>query len=133
MPDSFHRFNQSVRCEGTDSENFSRIFDCLMVEAVDFGLFSNQVGQHRIFQCADEMDRIMPESGSGAVVKEIRLLGQILVNGAAAGKSQKLHSLADTEDRLFRVLQKKGKKVKLEPVKVIIGCSKFRGRDLTEQ
>ena len=133
MPDSFHRFNQSVRCEGTDSENFSRIFDCLMVEAVDFGLLSDQVGQHCIFQCADEMDRIMPESGSGAVVKEIRLLGQILVNGAAAGKSQKLHSLADTEDRLFRVLQKKGKKVKLEPVKVIIGCSKFRGRDLTEQ
>ena len=111
MPDSFHRFNQSVRCEGTDSENFSRIFDCLMVEAVDLGLLSDQVGQHCIFQCADEMDRIMPESGSGAVDKEIRLLGQILVNGCRRRQeSEAAFPFADTEDRLSECFRRKVRK-----------------------
>ena len=102
---SFHRFNQSVG-GGHRFGELSRIFDCLMVEAVDFGLFPIS-RKHCIFQVRT---RWQDHAGNAA--------GLWLKKGARTDpgkwcrrrKSQKLHSFADTEDRLSECFRRKVRK-----------------------
>ena len=83
---TFDRLNQSVRGKRTDPQTGAGFFDGLVVEAVDFCLFPDEMGEKRLFPALDQVRWIMPERGVGTMVKEARMFGQILIDGAAAGE-----------------------------------------------
>ena len=83
MLDGFYRL---IRGKSADFQINSRPVDRLMVKAVDFCLFTDEVGEESLLFALDQVNRIMPKHGIGIMVKEARIFGQILIDRAVAGK-----------------------------------------------
>ena len=82
----FNCLDHSVRRYSTDAKTGSGFLDSLMVKAVDFCLFTDEVGEESLLFALDQVNRIMPKHGIGIMVKEARIFGQILIDRAVAGK-----------------------------------------------
>ena len=54
-------------------EDGSGFLDSLMVKAVDFCLFTDEVGEESLLFALDQVNRIMPKHGIGIMVKEARI------------------------------------------------------------